>query len=332
MFLPLREHRRSAHFLHRANQQRAFTLVELLVVIAIIGVLVALLLPAVQAAREAARRMKCQNNLKQISLAWHNYHDTFQTLPPGCLHGNGLSWAVFILPFVEQKPLYEKFTFSAGDYNSPSATKNHLAMNKVAFYLCPSSVAQKMMLGSPNNVNPSDMITNPAGYPAGDYPPHTIHYFGNMGPLGASVGGGTYEQRGTATHGYISKEGVCASSDSTIPPYKLRDIQDGTAFTFMLGENSRHDQKYGSRFRSWVRGCATLNDEVCGCRNYVNGINVPTPAVSTQFNSIAMASHHPGVTNFGMCDGSIRSVSENIDLGVYKSTSSRGGGEPKTVD
>ena len=324
MFLPLREHRHRAY-----SYSRAFTLVELLVVIAIIGVLVALLLPAVQAAREAARRMKCQNNLKQISLAWHNYHDSLGSLPPGCLSSNGLSWAVFVLPYVEQKNLYEKFTFGAGDYNTPSATKNHLALNKIGFYLCPSSPAEKMMRGSPNNENPSDLITNPAGHPAGTYSPYTIHYFGSMGPLGTSVSGATYEQKGTATHGYISKEGVCVSDVG----YKLRDVIDGTAFTFMLGENSRHDQKYGSRFRSWVRGCwGAGNDEVCGCRNYVNGINVPTPAVSTIFNSIAMGSQHPGGTNFGMCDGSIRFVSANIDLGVYKSTSSRNGGEPKTVD
>src|SRR6478752_6950848 len=103
MFLPLREHPR-----------RAFTLVELLVVIAIIGVLVALLLPAVQAAREAARRMKCQNNLKQVSLAWHNYHDSMGSLPSGCNSTNDLNWTVFILPYIEQRGLYEKFVFTSG--------------------------------------------------------------------------------------------------------------------------------------------------------------------------------------------------------------------------
>src|SRR5688572_28345613 len=96
----------------RQNAHEAFTLVELLVVIAIIGVLVALLLPAVQAAREAARTAQCTNNLKQIGIALHNYHDTLQTLPSGWIMKAGneaeWGWTTFILPYAEQQPLYEK--------------------------------------------------------------------------------------------------------------------------------------------------------------------------------------------------------------------------------
>src|SRR5499427_6896199 len=91
------------------GKRRAFTLVELLVVIAIIGVLVALLLPAVQAAREAARRMRCQNNLKQIGIAAHNFHDVNGELPRAFSPITGLSWQVNILPFIEQQSLYNQF-------------------------------------------------------------------------------------------------------------------------------------------------------------------------------------------------------------------------------
>src|SRR6187401_3085395 len=94
------------------RQLRGFTLVELLVVIAIIGVLVALLLPAVQAAREAARRMSCQNNLKQLGLACHNYADIVGVLPPAGTSSNEFSWCVHILPFIEQKNLYDQFNFN----------------------------------------------------------------------------------------------------------------------------------------------------------------------------------------------------------------------------
>src|SRR5688500_11603163 len=119
-----------SHRKHRVDRRRAFTLVELLVVIAIIGILVALLLPAVQAAREAARRMQCSNNLKQIALGMQNYHDTYKTFPPGrmgcdgsgpgnCTGGPdiiraGTSGFVCLLPFVEQRQLYDGMSFEQG--------------------------------------------------------------------------------------------------------------------------------------------------------------------------------------------------------------------------
>ena len=320
MFLPLREHPRSSALL--SVRPRAFTLVELLVVIAIIGVLVALLLPAVQAAREAARRMKCQNNLKQLSLAVQNYHDSFEVLPPGCTKSNETSWHVHVLPFMEQRALYEKFNFTAGSYTSNSYVgRGANSLIKVPSFLCPSSPAEKMMQPDPpNHINTPDIVN-------GVYP-YTTHYYMNMGPKGQSVDGSQYELRNSGQGGF-SLQGVC-EVDSR---YKFRDITDGTAFTFLLGENSRHDPKLGSRFRSWMRGCDNAGtDHICGCRNFVNGINTPTPALSTVFNDIAMGSHHPAGANFSFCDGSVKYISQNINLGVYKSTSSRNGGEPQTVD
>jgi len=139
----------------RSKLQRGFTLVELLVVIAIIGVMVGLLLPAVQAAREAARRMSCSNNLKQIGLALHNYHDTYRGLPPGYINnppalagpvaGNNSQWAwgAFLLPFMEQSPLFEQL--QVGQINLSAALtaggpfdKTAIVNKPVDAFICPS--------------------------------------------------------------------------------------------------------------------------------------------------------------------------------------------------
>src|SRR5438067_13078670 len=109
----------------RSGPRRAFTLVELLVVIAIIGVLVALLLPAVQSARESARRMSCMNNLKQTGIALHNHHDSYGTFPAGgvtngtcCSTQSGATWTIYILPFIEQQTLYDKYDFTQTNESS----------------------------------------------------------------------------------------------------------------------------------------------------------------------------------------------------------------------
>src|SRR5262245_3709921 len=121
------------------STRRAFTLVELLVVIAIIGVLVALLLPAVQAAREAARRAQCQNHLKQLGLGIHNCEDTFKSLPHTRMD-NRYTWAVEIMPFIEQKNLFEQWNLTKSYYTQTAPAR----LTAVPIYFCPSRRSHKL--------------------------------------------------------------------------------------------------------------------------------------------------------------------------------------------
>src|SRR5581483_8700238 len=135
-FLPL--FRR--HAMARRSWKKGFTLIELLVVIAIIAILIALLLPAVQQAREAARRTQCKNNLKQLGLALHNYHDNFNTFPPGGVNGTaatsnyqGWGWSIMLLPQIDQAPLYNQINFSLSMSTVLAQVPNPLATSLTAF-------------------------------------------------------------------------------------------------------------------------------------------------------------------------------------------------------
>ena len=301
--------------------RQGFTLVELLVVIAIIGVLVALLLPAVQAAREAARRMKCQNHLKQISLALQNYHDTYQRFPPGGIHSNETSWHVFILPYLEQKNLYDQFNFNAGAFTSGTGQvgRNAVALNKVDFYLCPSSPITKMMTSKPHDVNLPEIINGQV--------PYTTHYYGIAGPTGPSIQGGAYAENKASekTHGGISLQGIFPNCGVSV---RGAEITDGQSNTFIVGEISWTSQIVGTRYRSWMRGCR-VDDWSASARNVASSINTPSIAF---FNDIAFGSQHPNGANFTMADGSVRFVSQNINLGTYKAAASRDGGESTSLD
>jgi prepilin-type N-terminal cleavage/methylation domain-containing protein/prepilin-type processing-associated H-X9-DG protein len=307
--------------------RRAFTLIELLVVIAIIGILIALLLPAVQKVREAANRLKCQNNLKQIGIALHGFHDSYHGFPKAGKLANQLSWHVFILPFVEQDNLYKQFNLARGPFNGPpdnrGPMKNELAFNKIPIYLCPSSQAEKMFTTPPHNVNEPELVNG--------QPPYTTHYYGIMGPKGTNpVTGQPYLWDDIGPHGGFARQGIferdTVNPNPNVGPEsgaRIASVTDGTSNTLMLGEISWVNQVTGTRYRSWVRGCDTA--PVCaGSRNVVNAIN--SPSIAT-FNDIAFGSMHPGGANFALADGSVRFLQENINLGTYRALASRDGSE-----
>lgn len=305
----------------RGNRS-GFTLVELLVVIAIIGILIALLLPAVQAAREAARRSQCANNLKQLALSLHNYSDTFKSFPPAGITTNQLSWHVFILPFIEQSSLHDQFSFVQGTFRD-SGKQEH-GLNRIVAFLCPSCTDEYTGWKHAN-----------AQVPAGSgNEPYTTHYHGVMGPRGTnSYTGQAYRVLAqSGAYGGYAQQGTL-----TFPhPAKFSNFLDGTSNTYAIGETSwETPTQKNTTWRNWIFGAngpydsTETNRAFPGSKNIFYPIN--THIVST-FNNTSFGSNHPGGCQFALADGAVRFVSETIEFSVYLATGSRDGGEPVSAD
>ena len=326
---------------------QGFTLVELLVVIAIIGILVALLLPAVQAAREAARRMSCSNNLKQIGLALHNYHDTYKIFPYGegaepsagtraanSLGGrwNGPNWRVHILPFIEQAPIYDQLSFShtfdacrPGFNNATAGGPNGvLSGYRVPVYRCPSS----SLPVDGRNVSPSP--TNNNAHNA-----QLIDYVGIQGaaPIGNRNSGvfRTFDQCSAQT-GY---GGIYCQNGILVPnkPYKMADVTDGTSSTLIVSEqsgpivdqNGRRRRDIRSNYYGgwsghtrgdvprWGWGGSPWGSGTTAVRYRINLNSAPVGANSTWDANTILTSDHPGGIQATRADGSTDFIAETVD-------------------
>ena len=283
--------------------RRAFTLVELLVVIGIIGVLVALLLPAVQAAREAARRMQCSNNLRQLGVALQVYFDSYKVYPPGGMStGNELSWHPLILPQLELQGLQDTFDFNAVGF--PNTERPGLT--QVAVFLCPSGPASTQ-----NSLVSSELV--------GGIAPFSTHYYGIAGPLGMN-GSLTPPVAYLETLGY-ARQGVIGRDSAN----RAQSIIDGLSNTLLIGEMA---WSRANVFRTWLRGCS---GNFCGgCKNVVFPTNAQawTSNNDTDLNNVSFGSMHPGGCQFVMCDGSVRFLNESVDMAAYLAAASMNGGEP----
>jgi prepilin-type N-terminal cleavage/methylation domain-containing protein/prepilin-type processing-associated H-X9-DG protein len=270
------------------RRRSGFTLVELLVVIAIIGILVALLLPAVQAAREAARRMQCSNHLKQIGIALQNYHDTYKTFPPGWMANNGnrgWSWAVFILPFREQTALYDQL--NPGGRRAPvvinHATEYTLLQTTIPDYRCPSDVTP--LLGGANGGKTTNRNAAPDPLPLAVSNYAAVRGFFNM--------------QDAPPEDNKNNNGIIYCNSKI----NIASITDGTSNTFIVGEKSKLQDA-----ATWTVANAGGNgNNVTG--NIRGRMNQGT---LTNFSGAVFGSYHPGGAMFCLADGSVRFVSETI--------------------
>lgn len=315
--------------------RRGFTLVELLVVIAIIGVLVALLLPAVQAAREAARRSQCTNKVKQIALAMHNHESSERALPVGgrtksnpmpypCpgQWNTDFTWLPFIGPYIEEMAWYDGFDFEvclshANNYQS--------RITKIPTFVCPSSAGFGLV----------DFDHAQAARWARVRTNYVVNW-GNTGfgqlPVGSVVFGG--------------------APFTFVRSVKLKEITDGTSHTLFvsealtpvesvnyagpIGETSLNEG--GQSFDSWLtpnssapdisfRACPTQGDGGVNCQVDVGAGGLPNPQSGGNRQHYAARSAHPGGVIAAMCDGSVQFYTDEIDLQLWRALSTAKGGE-----
>lgn len=304
------------------HRRRGFTLVELLVVIAIIGILVALLLPAIQAAREASRRSQCSNNLKQVGTGLDNYESTFKTYPPGRMgcdgiasgpcNGNpdsqrvGTSGFVAILPFMEQRPLYEQFDFTDGPWHISDSTwlaKNAAAIStRPTVFVCPSDVSQVKIDVSAGG------LTVPAA--TGSY---------------AFVSGSYGPSQGIGDKVKISNNGVFMYKFA----FPKSEVLDGLSNTTLAGEII--DAHTNLSTNLWTQA-GRHESSLRSTENPINtppGTGITTSPYGIPLNG-AFASRHPAGANFLFGDCGVTFFSENMDLSVYRALSTRSGGESLT--
>jgi prepilin-type N-terminal cleavage/methylation domain-containing protein/prepilin-type processing-associated H-X9-DG protein len=321
------------------RENRGFTLVELLVVIAIIGILVALLLPAIQAARESARRSQCTNNLKQLGVAFQNYHDVHKQLPIGAYSCCWGTWQPVILPFIEEQELGDLYQFLPKNFpafddryrydNGPAEApglnppmRNYdVTRMRIATLTCPSDEPQ-VAAGIPNardGVTFHNYVAN----------------FGNTNHVGST-------HPGTPPIKYLGSPFIGQDDGALGPNHRLfktfRQIADGLSKTLMISETvqGRGGDLRGFTWWGWAAGFETfaspngsdpdMMQRAEDCKKDI----VPNPpclqAVGPRFNNAAR-SRHPGGVGAVMCDGSVQFVVDDVDLATWRAASTIKGDE-----
>jgi len=291
--------------MRKTRKRLGFTLIELLVVMAIIGVLVAILLPAIQSARAAARRTQNRNNLKQIGVALHNYHDTFKMFPAGWIGidsgapdiegSNGFGWGAMILPFIDQGPLFNQFDFKLMIDDPANEARR----------------AYVPAFRSANDVGPNQWKIEDEGAPGSVLATlPTSNYVGNFGT-------GALEDCHTLPPGaQCIGDGVFYHNSKV----RLADLLDGSSNTFIVGER-RSDAELGWH-STWVGSIPNGDEHLAR----ILGVADHTPNhPDAHFDDYS--SHDANGVFFLFGDGHVQHINEHIDLTLFRSLATRDGGE-----
>ncbi|MGL4555083.1 MAG: DUF1559 domain-containing protein [Gemmataceae bacterium] len=306
------------------SSRRGFTLIELLVVIAIIAVLIGLLLPAVQKVREAAARMQCSNNLKQLGLALHGFHDTFQTFPasgwttagPGNPAGKHTGWRPLTLPFIEQESLKRVYDVNLNWWESTNLTA--AAVAQVKTFQCPSAPPRTILSAVAKSPRPALSLTLPLGY---------TDYEAIMGVQPASIDPVRYNSG--------NRFSILHRNSTT----RMTDVADGTSSTIMVVEAGGRPVVYRNR----AANPGLTNDQGIGWADSEGPFSLDgasadgaregcTPASGCTFamnrrNDNEPYSFHAGGANCLFGDGHIQFVADGVALGTMAALCTRSGGE-----
>jgi prepilin-type N-terminal cleavage/methylation domain-containing protein/prepilin-type processing-associated H-X9-DG protein len=340
-----------------------FTLIELLVVIAIIAVLIGLLLPAVQKVREAAARMSCSNNLKQIGLAVHNYHDANGSLPPVRISNNHASWFVLIMPYLEQDNISKGWNFSTLYVNQTAFYRQQ----QVKTYYCPSRRSPgDNLLHQAEQAYPADTTPPPNFTPTGTadarFGPTNLvpgalgDYAANVGEYGYFAGTPTELWAGINANGALIQGNLNTTTGQYTSNTKITSIPDGTTNTFLAGEKHSPAGMFGREkvgdgsiycgvwtvFSGRIAGISTPlatgpNDLTPATAADPATYGLPAPTGTWRPGTDAVwakkfGSWHSGVVNFVFCDGSVKSVRTSVDVVTLGRLASRNDGQVITGD
>ncbi|MEZ6058407.1 MAG: DUF1559 domain-containing protein [Planctomycetaceae bacterium] len=306
-----------------SSLRRGFTLIELLVVIAIIAILVALLLPAVQSVREAARRSQCQDHLHNLGLGLHNYEGTFKIFPPGWVGAtggqhdvegdSGFAWGALLLPMIEQKPLYDQLNF---EQSILSGTNAPFLRTKIDVFACPSD-------SHPDNWEIIEEGGTTVLAQLG-----SANYIGVFGSGGGQPGGiDLHDCEGLALGVQCRSNGLLFHNSGV----RMSGIVDGTSSTIVIGERTTIPNAATTDHHSTWSGAIPEGEEafarilgVCDHNPNSNGSG-GVPHLDD------FSSRHPGGAHFALGDGHVTFISENINHALYQQLSTIAGGESVQV-